>query len=135
MREKLFADGRDPIGQYILIENVPFQVIGVMNIMLMTVRERTREIGIRMAVGARQGDILRQFLVEAVLLSVVGGIAGIGLALLTGGALVLADIAVAFSALAMGGALVCALATGVAFGYMPARKAAGLDPVAALNSE
>jgi macrolide transport system ATP-binding/permease protein len=69
------------------------------------------------------------------MLSVVGGIAGIGLALLTGGALMLADIAVVFSALAIGGALACALATGVAFGYMPARKAAGLDPVAALTSE
>lgn len=62
--------------------------IGVMNIMLMTVRERTREIGIRMATGARQRDILRQFLTEAVMLSVVGGIAGIALALIVGGVLI-----------------------------------------------
>ncbi|MCR3794881.1 pyoverdine export/recycling transporter ATP-binding/permease subunit PvdT, partial [Pseudomonas aeruginosa] len=63
--------------------------IGVMNIMLMTVRERTREIGIRMATGARQGDILRQFLTEAAMLSVVGGLAGIALALCIGGVLLL----------------------------------------------
>ncbi|AKJ99382.1 macrolide ABC transporter ATP-binding protein [Pseudomonas chlororaphis] len=109
--------------------------IGVMNIMLMTVRERTREIGIRMATGARQRDILRQFLTEAVMLSVVGGLAGIGLALLVGGALLLGKIAVAFEWLAVFGAFGCALATGVVFGFMPARKAARLDPVAALTSE
>jgi macrolide transport system ATP-binding/permease protein len=71
--------------------------IGVMNIMLMTVRERTREIGIRMATGARQRDILRQFLTEAVMLSVVGGLAGIALALIVGGVLILSEVAVAFS--------------------------------------
>ncbi|QBZ90842.1 MacB family efflux pump subunit [Pseudomonas viciae] len=109
--------------------------IGVMNIMLMTVRERTREIGIRMATGARQRDILRQFLTEAVMLSVVGGLAGIGLALLVGGALLLGKIAVAFEWLAVFGAFGCALVTGVVFGFMPARKAARLDPVAALTSE
>ena len=109
--------------------------IGVMNIMLMTVRERTREIGIRMATGARQRDILRQFLTEAVMLSVVGGLAGIGLALLVGGALLLGRIAVAFEWLAVFGAFGCALVTGVVFGFMPARKAARLDPVAALTSE
>jgi macrolide transport system ATP-binding/permease protein len=109
--------------------------IGVMNIMLMTVRERTREIGIRMATGARQRDILRQFLTEAVMLSVVGGIAGIALALIVGGVLILSDIAVAFSLLAVLGAFGCALVTGVVFGFMPARKAARLDPVTALTSE
>ncbi|WP_460115334.1 MacB family efflux pump subunit [Pseudomonas sp. H2_D02] len=109
--------------------------IGVMNIMLMTVRERTREIGIRMATGARQRDILRQFLTEAVMLSVVGGLAGIGLALLVGGALLLGKIAVAFEWLAVFGAFGCALVTGVVFGFMPARKAARLDPVTALTSE
>ncbi|MFW9080031.1 MacB family efflux pump subunit [Pseudomonas sp. P2757] len=109
--------------------------IGVMNIMLMTVRERTREIGIRMATGARQRDILRQFLTEAVMLSVVGGLAGIGLALLVGGVLILSEVAVAFSLMAVLGAFGCALVTGVVFGFMPARKAARLDPVTALTSE
>ncbi|WP_426182341.1 MacB family efflux pump subunit [Pseudomonas sp. TWRC1-2] len=109
--------------------------IGVMNIMLMTVRERTREIGIRMATGARQRDILRQFLTEAVMLSVVGGLFGIALALLVGGVLVLAEVAVQFSLLAVFGAFGCALVTGVVFGFMPARKAARLDPVKALTSE
>ena len=109
--------------------------IGVMNIMLMTVRERTREIGIRMATGARQRDILRQFLTEAVMLSVVGGLFGIALALLVGGVLVLAEVAVQFSLVAVLGAFGCALVTGVIFGFMPARKAARLDPVKALTSE
>jgi macrolide transport system ATP-binding/permease protein len=109
--------------------------IGVMNIMLMTVRERTREIGIRMATGARQRDILRQFLTEAVMLSVVGGQFGIALALLVGGVLVLAEVAVQFSLVAVFGAFGCALVTGVVFGFMPARKAARLDPVKALTSE
>jgi macrolide transport system ATP-binding/permease protein len=108
--------------------------IGVMNIMLMTVRERTREIGIRMATGARQRDILRQFLTEAVMLSVVGGLTGIALALLIGGVLIVCKVAVAFSLAAVFGAFTCALITGVVFGFMPARKAARLDPVAALTS-
>ncbi|NAT25777.1 MacB family efflux pump subunit [Pseudomonas syringae] len=109
--------------------------IGVMNIMLMTVRERTREIGIRMATGARQRDILRQFLTEAVMLSVVGGLAGIVLALAMGAALLASQVAVAFTLPAVIGAFACALVTGVIFGFMPARKAARLDPVAALTSE
>ncbi|SKB02022.1 macrolide transport system ATP-binding/permease protein [Pseudomonas extremaustralis] len=109
--------------------------IGVMNIMLMTVRERTREIGIRMATGARQRDILRQFLTEAVMLSVVGGLCGVALALLVGGVLVLAKVAVQFSLVAVLGAFACALVTGVVFGFMPARKAARLDPVKALSRE
>ena len=109
--------------------------IGVMNIMLMTVRERTREIGIRMATGARQRDILRQFLTEALMLSVMGGATGIGLAFIVGAVLYLCDVAVAFSWMAVLGAFGCALVTGVIFGFMPARKAARLDPVTALTSE
>lgn len=109
--------------------------IGVMNIMLMTVRERTREIGIRMATGARQGDILRQFLTEAAMLSVVGGLAGILLALGIGGVLQLGQVAVAFSLSAILGAFACALVTGLVFGFMPARNAARLDPVNALASQ
>ncbi|WDY56384.1 MacB family efflux pump subunit [Pseudomonas sp. PSKL.D1] len=109
--------------------------IGVMNIMLMTVRERTREIGIRMATGARQRDILRQFLSEAVMLSMVGGLSGIALALGIGGGLMLAGIAVAFALPAILGAFACAVVTGIVFGFMPARKAARLDPVKALTSE
>ncbi|CAM3961616.1 Macrolide export ATP-binding/permease protein MacB [Pseudomonas reidholzensis] len=109
--------------------------IGVMNIMLMTVRERTREIGIRMATGARQRDILRQFLSEAVMLSMVGGVTGIVLALSVGAGLMLAGIPVAFALPSILGAFACAVATGVLFGFMPARKAARLDPVKALTSE
>ncbi|WP_409289267.1 MacB family efflux pump subunit [Pseudomonas sp. KCJK8927] len=109
--------------------------IGVMNIMLMTVRERTREIGIRMATGARQRDILRQFLSEAVMLSMVGGLTGIALALGIGAGLMLAGVAVAFALPAILGAFACAVVTGIVFGFMPARKAARLDPVKALTSE
>ena len=109
--------------------------IGVMNVMLMTVRERTREIGIRMATGAREKDILRQFLTEAVLVSVVGGLMGVAVGLLIGGALLLWDMAVIFSLSAILGAFGCAVVTGLIFGYMPAKKAAGLDPVIALASE
>ena len=106
--------------------------IGVMNVMLMTVRERTREIGIRMATGARQRDILRQFLTEAVLVTLVGGTAGVLAGLAIGAGLIAADVPVVFSATAMAGAFGCAVATGLLFGFMPARTAARLDPVVAL---
>lgn len=109
--------------------------IGVMNVMLMTVRERTREIGIRMATGARERDILRQFLTEAVLVSVVGGIIGVASGLAIGAALLFWNVAVIFSMSAIIGAFACSVATGLIFGYMPAKKAAGLDPVIALASE
>ena len=109
--------------------------IGVMNVMLMTVRERTREIGIRMATGARQGDILRQFLTEAVLVTLVGGAAGLAMGLAVGAALIVSGVPVIFSLTSMAGAFACAVATGLVFGYMPARRAAGLDPVVALASE
>jgi len=109
--------------------------IGVMNVMLMTVRERTREIGIRVAVGARQRDILRQFLTEAGLLALVGGLIGLALALAVGAALHLAGVALVFTLPAVLGAFGCALLTGVLFGFMPARQAARLDPVVALASQ
>ena len=109
--------------------------IGVMNVMLMTVRERTREIGIRMATGARQGDILRQFLTEAVLVTLVGGASGVAIGLVVGAALIVAGVPAIFSVTAMAGAFACAVATGLVFGYMPARRAAALDPVVALASE
>ena len=109
--------------------------IGVMNVMLMTVRERTREIGIRMATGARQADILRQFLVEAMLLTGIGGTVGVGGGLLIGLGLKALGIPMAFSPLAVAMAFGCAVATGMIFGFMPARQAARLDPVRALAGE
>ncbi len=109
--------------------------IGVMNVMLMTVRERTREIGIRMATGARRRDILRQFLTEAVLVSVVGGVAGIVAGIAFAGLLLAWQVPVIFSLSAIGGAFACAVATGLVFGFMPARKASGLDPVVALAGQ
>ncbi|THF62533.1 ABC transporter permease [Pseudothauera rhizosphaerae] len=109
--------------------------IGVMNIMLMAVKERTREIGIRMATGARQRDIQRQFLTEAVMVSLVGGAAGVAAGLAVGVALILWDVPVIFSIRAMLLAFGCAVATGLVFGFMPARQAARLDPVVALAGE
>ncbi|MBD9413487.1 ABC transporter permease [Pseudomonas sp. PDM16] len=109
--------------------------IGVMNVMLMTVRERTREIGVRMATGARQRDILRQFLGEAVLVTIVGGSAGVLIGLVTGTGLLLAGVPLIFSLSAMLLAFACAVGTGLLFGYLPAKTAAALDPVAALASE
>ena len=109
--------------------------IGVMNVMLMTVRERTREIGIRMATGARQADILRQFVVEAMLLTGLGGTVGVSGGLLIGLGLKALGIPMAFSPLAAAMAFGCAVATGMIFGFMPARQAARLDPVRALAGE
>jgi putative ABC transport system permease protein len=114
----------------------------VMNIMLVSVTERIREIGIRRALGARRRDILRQFLVEAVLLSVAGGALGVLGAILFSqllAAVVGAMLSVAFQAPVQGWAIGLALfvssAVGVLAGFYPARQAAGLDPVAALRSE
>jgi len=109
--------------------------IGVMNIMLMAVKERTREIGIRMATGARQRDIQRQFLTEAVMVSLVGGVAGVVIGLAIGAALIFWEVPVIFSVRAMLLAFGCAVATGLVFGFMPARQASRLDPVVALAGE
>ena len=109
--------------------------IGVMNVMLMTVKERTREIGIRMAVGARQRDILRQFLTEASLVTLVGGSAGLVVGLGLGAVLIAVGVPVVFSVRAMLGAFACAVITGLVFGYKPAQTAARLDPVRALAGE
>lgn len=109
--------------------------IGVMNVMLMTVRERTREIGIRMATGAREYDILSQFLIEAMLVTITGGTVGVILGSTVGALLVFWEVPVVFSFGVMIGAFACAVITGLIFGYMPARTAARLDPVVALSSE
>ncbi len=109
--------------------------IGVMNVMLMTVKERTREIGIRMATGAREYDILNQFLLEAMLVTIVGGTVGVVLGLTIGALLIFWEVPVIFSLSVMIGAFACAVVIGLVFGYMPARTAARLDPVVALSSE
>jgi macrolide transport system ATP-binding/permease protein len=103
--------------------------------MLVNVTERTREIGVRMATGARMRDILQQFLTEAVAVSALGGLIGVAAGL--GAAWLIAALGtpVQFSAGPVALAFGCAFATGLVFGYMPARKAAGLDPVVALASE
>ena len=108
--------------------------IGVMNIMLVSVTERTREIGIRMAVGARQTDIMRQFLIEAVLVCFCGGALGIGLAYLIGVvfAYTSSDFQMIYSSASIIAAFVCSTLIGVLFGYLPARSAARLNPVEAL---
>jgi macrolide transport system ATP-binding/permease protein len=111
--------------------------IGVMNIMLVSVTERTREIGIRMAVGARQRDIRQQFLIEATLVCVVGGALGVALALLI--AVIVghtsSPIPMVFSPASIAAALMVSTLIGVGFGYFPARQAAALDPVEALARE
>jgi macrolide transport system ATP-binding/permease protein len=109
--------------------------IGIMNIMLVSVTERTREIGIRMATGARQRDILQQFLCEAVVVSGIGGLVGVAGGVLTGYIIQWTGTPVAFTAPPMVLAFCCAAATGLIFGYAPARKAARLDPVVALSNE
>ncbi|MDH1790312.1 MacB family efflux pump subunit [Stenotrophomonas sp. GD03819] len=111
--------------------------VGVMNIMLVSVRERVREIGVRLAVGARQGDILRQFLIEAVLICLFGGVLGVLFALAVGALSSLLSLGVPFlftpgPVLA---ALACSSAIGLGFGYFPARSAAQLDPIQALAAE
>ncbi|MFM9923617.1 macrolide ABC transporter ATP-binding protein/permease MacB [Variovorax sp. H27-G14] len=111
--------------------------IGVMNIMLVSVTERTREIGIRMAVGARQSDVLQQFLTEAVLVCLVGGLIGVtlsyGISFLF--SLFVKQWQMIFSLGAVVSAFLCATLIGVLFGYLPARNAARLDPIEALARE
>ncbi len=117
--------------------------VGIMNIMLVSVTERTREIGIRMAVGARSRDVLRQFLIEAVVLSMIGGT--VGLALGVGGSIAVimtinffspgTDWPIVVSIPAAITAIVFSAAVGIFFGYYPARKASRLDPIDALRYE
>ena len=111
--------------------------IGVANVMFIGVTERTREIGLRLAIGARRGEVLLQFLLEAVILSGLGGLAGVATALVIGLALQL--VVTGFSAVAPAWAVVTAVAAsaavGIVAGYWPARRAAGLDPVEALRHE
>jgi putative ABC transport system permease protein len=110
--------------------------IGIMNIMLVSVTERTREIGIRMAVGAHGRDILLQFLIESITLSSLGGIVGIGLGLFTSHLLsTLADWPALISPGAIIAAFLFSAAVGIFFGFYPARKAAALDPIDALRYE
>ena len=110
--------------------------IGIMNIMLVSVTERTKEIGVRMAVGARRGDVLTQFLVESVVMSLFGGL--IGVAIGFGGARLVANLT-GWSTLIQPSTVALALgfsaSVGIFFGFYPARKAAGLDPIDALRYE
>jgi putative ABC transport system permease protein len=110
--------------------------IGIMNIMLVSVTERTREIGVRLAIGARASDVLTQFLVEATTLSAVGGVAGIGLGLLGAlGAARAIHVPFILPGIAMPIAFGVSVLVGVVFGVFPARKAAKLNPLAALRYE
>ena len=111
--------------------------IGVMNIMLVSVTERTREIGVRMAVGARQADIRQQFLIEAVLVCLMGGVLGIGLSQLVGWGFDKSgsSFTLVYSTLSMVAAFVCSTLIGVIFGFLPANNAAKLNPVDALSRE
>ena len=110
--------------------------IGIMNIMLVSVTERTREIGIRMAVGARTWDIRWQFLVEAVTLALIGGLAGVGLGIVGSDIVArMAQWATLVSPVAVVGAFAAAAATGLLFGLYPAWRASLLDPIEALRYE
>ncbi|MDR1528999.1 MAG: MacB family efflux pump subunit [Burkholderiales bacterium] len=111
--------------------------IGVMNIMLVSVTERTQEIGIRMAVGARQSDILQQFLIEAVLVCLLGGLIGIAFSYGVGALfpLFVKEMSMSFSMVSIVAAFVCSSLIGLIFGFLPARNAARLDPIEALARE
>lgn len=111
--------------------------IGVMNIMLVSVTERTKEIGVRMAIGARRGNILQQFLIEAVLICLIGGLVGVAISGVIG--LVfnhfVTDFPMSFSTLSIIGAVLCSTVIGVAFGFMPANRASQLNPIDALAQD
>ncbi|MGZ5875070.1 MAG: ABC transporter permease [Bradyrhizobium sp.] len=110
--------------------------IGIMNILLVSVTERTREIGLRMAIGARRTHVLLQFLAESVILSVTGGIAGIIIGVVFSELIsILAGWPAPISLTAVAGGFLFSAAVGIFFGYYPARKAAGLDPIEALRYE
>lgn len=112
--------------------------IGVMNIMLVSVTERTNEIGVRMAVGARQSDIMQQFLIEAVLVCILGGLLGITLAFAIGeiiNKIAGENFKVIYSSTSIITAFACSTLIGVIFGFLPARNAARLDPVEALSRD
>ncbi len=110
--------------------------IGIMNIMLVSVTERTREIGVRKSLGARRRDILQQFLVEAIMLSIVGGIIGVGLGFLSTSLIAkFANWPVAIAPQTVVMAFAFSAAVGMFFGYYPARKASALDPIDALRYE
>jgi ABC-type antimicrobial peptide transport system permease subunit len=110
--------------------------IGIMNILLVSVTERTREIGLRMAIGARRTHVFLQFLAESVILSVTGGIAGIVVGVLFSAMIsVLAGWPAPISLAAVAGGFLFSAAVGIFFGYYPARKAASLDPIEALRYE
>jgi len=112
--------------------------IGVMNIMLVSVTERTQEIGVRMAVGARQSDILQQFLIEAVLVCILGGVLGVLLSLGIGQLITHfagGTFQMVYSTTSIVAAFVCSSLIGIVFGFIPARNAARLNPVDALSRE
>jgi ABC-type antimicrobial peptide transport system permease subunit len=111
--------------------------IGIMNIMLVTVSERTHEIGIRMSLGAAKGDVLLQFLLEAVLISVGGGVLGIlaGVALPVTANLLQDQVKIPISILSIAVAFLVSFGVGILFGILPARRAAQLNPTEALRYE
>jgi putative ABC transport system permease protein len=110
--------------------------IGIMNIMLVSVTERTKEIGLRLAVGARRRDVMLQFLVEAMVMSLIGGVLGVGFGLVTARTLTaILDWPTEVSAATLLSAFAIAAAVGILFGYYPARRASRLDPIDSLRYE